>query len=75
MKITKEDLFYRFTVVSWFVLGLLFGGLSMRVIDMWEITKLKTEEEFMCHKGIAYKTMGDGDGTIYIKTNLQCMDN
>jgi len=73
MEITKENLLYRFTVVAWFILGVLFGGLAMRVVDMWEISKLKTQEEYMCHKGVAYKTMGDGEETIYIKTNLQCL--
>jgi hypothetical protein len=48
MEITKENLLYRFTVVAWFILGVLFGGLTMRVVDMWEISKLKTQEEYLC---------------------------
>ena len=73
MQITKEDLFYRFTVASWFVLGLVVGALGMRVIDMWNYLDTTQDPHYLCQKGIAYQSMGDGHEIIYVKTNLQCL--
>jgi hypothetical protein len=74
MKLTREQIMYRLTVVCWFLLGVLVGSLGMRVYDMWNYLDKTREPQYMCHKGIAYQTMGDSDEVVYVKTNLQCLD-
>jgi hypothetical protein len=73
MKLTREQIMYRLVVTSWFLLGLVVGGLSMRVYDMWNYLDKTRDPQYLCQKGVAYQTMGDGEETIYIKTNLQCL--
>jgi hypothetical protein len=74
MKLTREQIMYRVTVVCWFLLGVLVGSLGMRVYDMWNYLDKTREPQYMCHKGVAYQTMGDSDEVVYVKTNLQCLD-
>jgi fatty-acid desaturase len=45
----------------------------MRVIDMWNYLDTTQDPHYLCQKGIAYQSMGDGDEIIYVKTNLQCL--
>ena len=73
MKLTREQIMYRLVVTSWFLLGLVVGGLSMRVYDMWNYLDKTSDPQYMCYKGVAYQTMGDGEQLVYIKTNLQCL--
>lgn len=72
---TADNVMYRATVVAWFLLGVTLGGLIIRVIDVKDYLDISRDPEYMCHKGVAYQTMGDGEDMVYIKTNLQCLDN
>ena len=72
---TADNVVYRATVVAWFLLGVVLGGLTMRVIDVKDYLDTTRDPQYMCHKGVAYQTMGDGEDMVFIKTNLQCLDN
>ena len=73
MKLTREQIMYRLTVICWFLLGALVGSLGMRVFDAWDYLDRTIDPQYLCHKGTAYQTMGDGEDTVFIKTNLQCL--
>ena len=73
MRLIREQIMYRLVVTSWFLLGVLVGSLGMRVYDMWNYLDKTRDPQYMCYKGMAYQTMGDGEQLVYIKTNLQCL--
>jgi len=69
----SKEIMYRFTVGCWFVLGFTMGALSMRVYDMFDYLDRQKDTVYICHKNIAYQAMGENDGVVYVKTNLQCL--
>lgn len=72
--IMSKEFIYRFTVGCWFILGVVLGGLTVRVMDTFDYLE-KNKPEYTCFKGIAYQGLGEGDSLVYVKTNLQCLED